>query len=158
MERDHGHIDQRFSLAGHTWPPRQIRSSSSSTSYCCGYCKREFRSPQGLGGHMNVHRWDRARLIHGHQCSAHRLPSPPNNPSPSGRVIDPRISSEQMPHCTGNADGSATAVAKQDNDCRFTASASSNTTKNFESGVGVCSHQDGTDDRRLDLELRLGCS
>lgn len=110
---------------------------------------------------MNVHRWDRARLIHG-QCSAHRLPSPPDNPSPSGKVIDPRLSLEQTPHCTDN-DGSAAAVAKPDV-CRFTASASSNTTrdfevKNFESAVGVavCGHQDGTEDR-LDLELRLGCS
>ncbi|XP_014520475.1 transcriptional regulator SUPERMAN [Vigna radiata var. radiata] len=36
-----------------TWPPR---------SYTCTYCRREFRSAQALGGHMNVHRRDRARL------------------------------------------------------------------------------------------------
>ncbi|EPS65508.1 hypothetical protein M569_09274, partial [Genlisea aurea] len=38
---------------GFSWPPR---------SYCCSFCKREFRSAQALGGHMNVHRRDRARL------------------------------------------------------------------------------------------------
>ncbi|KMZ70351.1 hypothetical protein ZOSMA_1G03330 [Zostera marina] len=40
-------------LAGVSWPPR---------SYACSFCKREFRSAQALGGHMNVHRRDRARL------------------------------------------------------------------------------------------------
>ncbi|EOA29373.1 hypothetical protein CARUB_v10025660mg [Capsella rubella] len=39
--------------AGSLWPPR---------SYTCSFCRREFRSAQALGGHMNVHRRDRARL------------------------------------------------------------------------------------------------
>lgn len=38
---------------GCIWPPR---------SYSCSFCMREFRSAQALGGHMNVHRRDRARL------------------------------------------------------------------------------------------------
>ncbi|CAK9319956.1 unnamed protein product [Citrullus colocynthis] len=42
-------------LGGCVWPPR---------SYSCSFCKREFRSAQALGGHMNVHRRDRARLKH----------------------------------------------------------------------------------------------
>lgn len=40
---------------GTTWPPR---------SYMCTFCRREFKSAQALGGHMNVHRRDRARLHH----------------------------------------------------------------------------------------------
>ncbi|CAK9152719.1 unnamed protein product [Ilex paraguariensis] len=40
-------------IEGTTWPPR---------SYTCTFCRREFRSAQALGGHMNVHRRDRARL------------------------------------------------------------------------------------------------
>ncbi|GAV81208.1 zf-C2H2_6 domain-containing protein [Cephalotus follicularis] len=40
-------------LGGFSWPPR---------SYTCNFCKREFKSAQALGGHMNVHRRDRARL------------------------------------------------------------------------------------------------
>ncbi|KAF8397424.1 hypothetical protein HHK36_016340 [Tetracentron sinense] len=40
-------------LGGFIWPPR---------SYSCSFCRREFRSAQALGGHMNVHRRDRARL------------------------------------------------------------------------------------------------
>ncbi|KAB1217826.1 putative transcriptional regulator RABBIT EARS [Morella rubra] len=40
-------------LGGCVWPPR---------SYSCSFCTREFRSAQALGGHMNVHRRDRAML------------------------------------------------------------------------------------------------
>ncbi|XP_038721803.1 zinc finger protein 10-like [Tripterygium wilfordii] len=45
--------DAAGALGGCIWPPR---------SYSCSFCRREFRSAQALGGHMNVHRRDRARL------------------------------------------------------------------------------------------------
>ena len=45
--------DSSGHLGGCIWPPR---------SYSCSFCNREFRSAQALGGHMNVHRRDRARL------------------------------------------------------------------------------------------------
>ncbi|KAF8094740.1 hypothetical protein N665_0354s0029 [Sinapis alba] len=35
------------------WPPK---------NYTCSFCRRDFRSAQALGGHMNVHRRDRAKL------------------------------------------------------------------------------------------------
>ncbi|XP_027334343.1 zinc finger protein 10-like [Abrus precatorius] len=54
--------DAANSLGGCIWPPR---------SYSCSFCRREFRSAQALGGHMNVHRRDRARLK--------QQPSSPNN-------------------------------------------------------------------------------
>ncbi|CAL0334849.1 unnamed protein product [Lupinus luteus] len=44
-------------LGGCIWPPR---------SYSCNFCKRDFRSAQALGGHMNIHRRDRARLKQNH--------------------------------------------------------------------------------------------
>ncbi|XP_010530023.1 PREDICTED: uncharacterized protein LOC104806701 isoform X2 [Tarenaya hassleriana] len=50
--------DMKGNMAGTTWPPR---------SYTCNFCRREFRSAQALGGHMNVHRRDRAA----------RAPTPP---------------------------------------------------------------------------------
>ncbi|CAA3006332.1 transcriptional regulator SUPERMAN-like [Olea europaea subsp. europaea] len=46
-------VEEGDLLAGISWPPR---------FYSCSFCKREFRSAQALGGHMNVHRKDRARL------------------------------------------------------------------------------------------------
>lgn len=58
-------------VMGSTWPPR---------SYTCTFCRREFRSAQALGGHMNVHRRDRARL---HQFSPGSDPLAPSaSPSP----------------------------------------------------------------------------
>ncbi|XP_073152013.1 uncharacterized protein [Henckelia pumila] len=46
-------FDAAGTLGGCVWPPR---------SYSCSFCRREFRSAQALGGHMNVHRRERARL------------------------------------------------------------------------------------------------
>ncbi|XP_022744579.1 zinc finger protein 10-like [Durio zibethinus] len=70
--------DTAGSLGGCIWPPR---------SYSCNFCGREFRSAQALGGHMNVHRRDRARLKqsstsqdeiphHNHQNSQNSIQNP----------------------------------------------------------------------------------
>ncbi|KAL9266588.1 Mitochondrial carrier protein MTM1-like protein [Drosera capensis] len=40
-------------FGGYQWPSR---------SYTCSFCRREFKSAQALGGHVNVHRRDKARL------------------------------------------------------------------------------------------------
>lgn len=53
------------SALGTTWPPR---------SYTCTFCRREFRSAQALGGHMNVHRRDRAKLRQSFQASEQSSP------------------------------------------------------------------------------------
>ncbi|XP_020582845.1 probable transcriptional regulator RABBIT EARS [Phalaenopsis equestris] len=44
--------DDTNNILGTTWPPR---------FYACSFCRREFRSAQALGGHMNVHRRERIR-------------------------------------------------------------------------------------------------
>lgn len=76
--------DYTGGVSGSTWPPR---------SYTCTFCKREFRSAQALGGHMNVHRRDRAtRQLH------HHLPPPttataavpPSSPSLSSTLTSER--------------------------------------------------------------------
>ncbi|KAI3453419.1 hypothetical protein Pfo_010082 [Paulownia fortunei] len=68
--------DTTGNLLGCTWPPR---------SYLCTFCRREFRSAQALGGHMNVHRRDRARL--------HAVPPVPPSPTdakaPSSALLIP---------------------------------------------------------------------
>jgi serine/threonine-protein kinase OSR1/STK39 len=56
-----------------SWPPR---------SYTCSFCRREFKSAQALGGHMNVHRRDRARLRRSPPRDA-QCPVPNLNPNPS---------------------------------------------------------------------------
>ncbi|CAL9101177.1 unnamed protein product, partial [Musa textilis] len=82
-------------LGGCLWPPR---------SYSCSFCGREFRSAQALGGHMNVHRRDRARLkqcssLSGETTDDHRRPDPRSplvlhpaaaNPNPKSGVVPPK--------------------------------------------------------------------
>ncbi|XP_024190896.1 transcriptional regulator TAC1-like [Rosa chinensis] len=40
----------------------QISSLGQAKSYACTFCKRGFSNAQALGGHMNIHRRDRARI------------------------------------------------------------------------------------------------
>ncbi|KAL6868238.1 hypothetical protein ACP4OV_015083 [Aristida adscensionis] len=163
MEKAHGHIDQRppcslSSAAGLPWPPPPPPVGSASApapapaSYTCGYCKREFKSPRGLGGHMNAHRWERARLIHHRQV----------------RLDHTRLSLLQMPPYAAGEEGGGSPATAAEIVCRFTSASTSMTTirakdffevrTNLEPGVGACSsHGDGTEDG-LDLQLRLGCS
>ncbi|KAJ0581389.1 putative transcription factor C2H2 family [Helianthus annuus] len=49
---------------GFSWPRR---------NFTCNFCKKVYRSAQALGGHMNVHRRDKARLGL----------SSPSNPNPN---------------------------------------------------------------------------
>ncbi|GMI84883.1 RABBIT EARS [Hibiscus trionum] len=65
--------DAAGSLGGCIWPPR---------SYSCSFCRREFRSAQALGGHMNVHRRDRAKLKQSH--SPEPAPKFPHRPAATG--------------------------------------------------------------------------
>ncbi|KAL6131509.1 hypothetical protein ACLB2K_069884 [Fragaria x ananassa] len=60
---------------GCIWPPR---------SYSCSFCMREFRSAQALGGHMNVHRRDRARLK---QCLHN-----------TSGTATPKLATDHVPH------------------------------------------------------------
>ncbi|KAL6208709.1 hypothetical protein ACLB2K_019655 [Fragaria x ananassa] len=56
-------------------------------NFTCSFCKREFRSAQALGGHMNVHRRDRARLRllppNSVLSSSEYSPYPNPNPNPN---------------------------------------------------------------------------
>lgn len=60
------------------WPPR---------SYSCSFCQREFRTAQALGGHMNVHRRERAqanqlaqlRSTSGTEAHNNNVSTPDNN-------------------------------------------------------------------------------
>ena len=134
-------------MASFTWPPR---------SYPCSFCKREFRSAQALGGHMNVHRRDRARL---RQCYSAYHPSPLPNPSPTTHHRSPaplpNLNFYPPPHC--NAEPVIYSFFSA------TVSATTPATKaafevDLELEIGpVCSGGDPAEEDGLDLELRLGC-
>ncbi|XP_043697622.1 transcriptional regulator SUPERMAN-like [Telopea speciosissima] len=74
-------------LGGFSWPPR---------SYTCSFCKREFRSAQALGGHMNVHRRDRARLRQ----------SPPWDGQGPDFNLNPNPNPNPNPNCTSSSSSS----------------------------------------------------
>ncbi|KAH6762065.1 zinc-finger protein 10 [Perilla frutescens var. hirtella] len=69
--------DAAGALGGCVWPPR---------SYSCSFCRRDFRSAQALGGHMNVHRRDRARLK--------QSPNPAADVVPQNHAFDAPYSSQ----------------------------------------------------------------
>ncbi|XP_050203406.1 zinc finger protein 11 [Mercurialis annua] len=82
--------------SGFLWPQR---------NYICSFCKRQFNSAQALGGHMNVHRRDRAMLIqlpswvfdypnpNPNNIIAKSHPNPNPNPSFSSSAISSSSSS-----------------------------------------------------------------
>ncbi|TVU07130.1 hypothetical protein EJB05_47172, partial [Eragrostis curvula] len=173
MERDHGRgLKQQpawtpghnFSLAGScfSWSPSQ--RSPSTSAYTCGYCRREFRSAQALGGHMNVHRRDRARLrqccsayaaaaasLQGHTPSqliaAHHHRTAPS-PLPNLNLLPPTTAEPVVYSFFSTAAAAAMKAAAVE--------------VNLDLGIGggACSRGGGVADQEggLDLELRLGCS
>ncbi|KAI0519133.1 hypothetical protein KFK09_006573 [Dendrobium nobile] len=91
------------------WPPR---------SYSCSFCWREFRSAQALGGHMNVHRRDRARLKLEASSSSNEeensSPNPNPNPNPSPKsVAAASYSLQTQENCSKNMLVSASSFPKQ---------------------------------------------
>ncbi|KAI3783428.1 hypothetical protein L1987_42510 [Smallanthus sonchifolius] len=89
--------DARGPLGGFVWPPR---------SYSCSFCRREFRSAQALGGHMNVHRRERAKLKQNpksvlESTNTSFFPSPDDSPS---RVSSVRILSQESTTLASNSD------------------------------------------------------
>ncbi|KAK8491051.1 hypothetical protein V6N11_047096 [Hibiscus sabdariffa] len=120
-------------LRGCIWPPR---------SYSCSFCGRVFRSAQALGGHMNVHRRDRARLKQ--SSSDHST-----------------VEDEQK----GQSFGSDSAAKRSFNDVETRLSVGLSTSVLFQNRQAVSCNEEAVDNKRpkvagsiegLDLELRLG--
>ncbi|KOM43209.1 hypothetical protein LR48_Vigan05g081300 [Vigna angularis] len=92
----HSNADQDY-VNGFPWPPR---------SYTCSFCRKEFKSAQALGGHMNVHRRDRARLrqsppaegqaAHMFNLNLDPTTTNPNNSTSSWSLLPPSSSSATL--------------------------------------------------------------
>lgn len=153
--------DTTGNLLGCTWPPR---------SYTCTFCRREFRSAQALGGHMNVHRRDRARL---HETPAQLHPSPPpiliqtagrefaaNGlclvypflPNPSSIIFPNPSPLDYSSHFVTNK---PTETALNSGVSSPSASNSNDNNKNSNRGLDENTKDSGGEEE-LDLELRLG--
>ncbi|XWS74931.1 hypothetical protein CRYUN_Cryun01aG0040800 [Craigia yunnanensis] len=90
--------DAAGSLGGYIWPPR---------SYSCSFCRREFRSAQALGGHMNVHRRDRARLKQYLSPNNEVVPHQNHNQNPESKL--PHDQACTLDHSTDDFDHNSTS-------------------------------------------------
>jgi hypothetical protein len=94
----HHHHHHNLGFEEHTWG-----TSWPARNYTCSFCKREFRSAQALGGHMNVHRRDRARLrsslisslVNSDQCPNNNI----NKPNPTITTQSP-LSNDEIFNCS----------------------------------------------------------
>ncbi|XP_058215210.1 transcriptional regulator TAC1-like [Rhododendron vialii] len=129
-------------------------------SYTCTFCKRGFSNAQALGGHMNIHRKDRAKLkefSEGNQTlvsddpsSAHVESSEEKCGSPKG----PWVLSKEDDEVSRGKDG-AHGVKQL---CLFVDHRlhQSSSEINDVEKRGRESSQGSSRDQELDLELRLG--
>ncbi|XP_012490668.1 zinc finger protein KNUCKLES isoform X1 [Gossypium raimondii] len=82
METNHQHEDSKSSSEESDRSEQSNDDVGSGRSYECVFCKRGFTTAQALGGHMNIHRKDRAKS------------SRPNSvPIVSGKVDDENYAS-----------------------------------------------------------------
>ncbi|XAR60651.1 hypothetical protein NMG60_11034109 [Bertholletia excelsa] len=54
---------------------------AEARSYECNFCKRGFSNAQALGGHMNIHRRDKAKLKHAPSQGTQPLPKKAKTPT-----------------------------------------------------------------------------
>nr|GMD78259.1 transcriptional regulator SUPERMAN-like [Ipomoea batatas] len=135
-----------------TWPPR---------CYPCTFCRREFRSAQALGGHMNVHRRERARLqlpttttsaAAAGLCLLYSLPNP-NAAAAANTNSSPRLLSVS-PFATNRFPATPCITSTIHPDHPSVSGDKSNN-KNYRFGTR---RTEPAIVEELDLELRLGCS
>lgn len=107
-------------------------------AYTCNFCKRGFSNAQALGGHMNIHRKDRAKL--------RQITEDERLQSLDMEKKNPLIHLDHQPF----AEKLCQLKSNEDKDC---------TLKNACSPPGKDKFRDshsGASQKELDLELRLG--
>ncbi|XP_044482076.1 transcriptional regulator TAC1-like [Mangifera indica] len=142
--------------------------ASPVRSYDCTFCKRGFSNAQALGGHMNIHRKDKAKI---------KQTSPSNNQldiskinRPSYNFTQPPPSKEAMVPTQERSNSKRSWILGEEND------ATSNTDKNHlreirqlplfaerplsssqaHENTEIVLPSSSSSDSELDLELRLG--
>ncbi|KAG0459195.1 hypothetical protein HPP92_022323 [Vanilla planifolia] len=139
--------------------PLPLGYSWLSRSYTCSFCKREFRSAQALGGHMNVHRRDRARL---RQFSPPWEPSLGPNPNPNSKAnYTINVPNLNMPPPSNLAEGDELSPVFHNfpsliSPLSFFSSSSSPASSAEDKGMFKVGLSLGDEEGDMDLELRLG--
>ncbi|XP_008794311.1 transcriptional regulator SUPERMAN-like [Phoenix dactylifera] len=70
MEGGHNKGTKASSSEASSPEPTTDDAGTMRPYYECMFCKRGFTTAQALGGHMNIHRKDRARMQHGRMVSS----------------------------------------------------------------------------------------
>ncbi|XP_023635179.1 zinc finger protein KNUCKLES isoform X2 [Capsella rubella] len=138
--------DTKGNISGTTWPPR---------SYTCNFCRREFRSAQALGGHMNVHRRDRAssRAHQGHTAAAAA------RSNSGGTLLNPcapTLPTLIIQSTSSNIEGLSHFYQLQNPNGIFGNSGDMMNLYGDDESIGSMKETTGTSVDELDLELRLG--
>ncbi|GMH20877.1 hypothetical protein Nepgr_022719 [Nepenthes gracilis] len=142
---------------GYPWPPRH---------YSCSFCGREFSSAQALGGHMNVHRRDRARLRDNSPPSSWvnlNLQNPnPNFSSPSSNIYTNQyslltlsLSSFSSPQASRNEEELVSGKKARRESLRDFPSVNISGLEGFSHGNGSVEVSKVREVMKLDLELGL---
>ncbi|KAL6201659.1 hypothetical protein ACLB2K_025371 [Fragaria x ananassa] len=144
-DRSHSTVmteDVEVYMNGHPWPPR---------CHICDFCKREFKCAQSLGGHMNVHRKERAilRIARLSPLTTSFISSVPSWISQSSHLPPPTFSS---PSATCHTLG-ANLSGPSSNFMRFNDAKSQEEDECMRLETGVLGGNSKDD---IDLELRLG--
>ncbi|CAL5357393.1 unnamed protein product [Camellia sinensis] len=79
---------ERDSTCGFSWPHR---------NYACSFCKKQFKSAQALGGHMNIHRRERAKL-NLPQSPSWDCPKLSSNPNPNPNFSSSSSAARFLPY------------------------------------------------------------
>lgn len=130
--------DDADGMGGGAWPPR---------SYTCAFCRREFRSAQALGGHMNVHRRDRAKLRGQFGAAAAQLGAPSAAEAPATAAATTEYAL-LYPVLNSNVAGARAVFIPSGDMLLSTPVAMAHGHR--------CQQSDDENDADIDLELRLG--
>lgn len=71
------------------------QQTAASRSYECNFCKKGFSNAQALGGHMNIHRKDKAKLKHASSSSKPNCYNNNNNNNCYYKPLDIMITSDR---------------------------------------------------------------
>lgn len=140
METKHPKLEKPDQIV---WSLEEEDVSVHSKSYTCSFCKKGFSNAQALGGHMNIHRKDRAKLRESFEENV--LSSDITLDRVQVQVQDRYLISEIILESSGEK-----KVSRDDNGSGASPKGKDGVGENSRSSHGSSSQVE------LDLELRLG--
>lgn len=124
---------------------RIISGKREHHSYICRFCKKVLRCAQALGGHMNIHRRDRAKAINEESVVVH-------SQSQSKSILPTYMEPQQYQSIIRHTKDDFTLLDGDEESCVETSLSASIPSKRQKSSTIVC--YNFMED--IDLELRLG--